>query len=452
MPFSHQTPGPRPGHAGSAANPAPECQTAPASAAAASGPAPAHSGLSPSHDGPMTPMQLLRQRLEDQGIGTTPIPGGFRSTCPNHLGDRENFEAIEVDERRSLASGGRMPVGAVLIYCHAYGGPPGAGGCTNAALLEALGLEFRDLYPRGGARRIARRQLLTPAAPAVGPTRPELDAETLEQLAQDARSYAEALTPELLQELAKLLGLPVSALQRFGVGWRPYDERPVPYGTAVGSCWTIPEHDGRGRIVGISRRYRNGEKRHLPGGRRGLILAEGWRELPGPIYVPEGFSDTAALVAAGYCAVGRPSATGGLDELAELLATEDRPIVILGENDKHPADDDRKARWPGREGAEQICSGLAERLGRSDIKVMLPPDNHKDIRAFLAAEAREGHRSWQPRTPRQSPARRRHRRGREPDSPPPVPRSPPTCGRDSCPSRSSRPTRSSSGRRWSGSG
>lgn len=345
----------------------------------------------PGPDQGPSPMERLLRALEEQGIRPQPIPQGIRAVCPNHRGDRENFEAIEVDTSRSLGSGGRLPVGSLLIHCHAYGNLPD--GCTTQALVKALGLNLGDLYPRGS--RVHRRPAATGSGRAVLPGWLEMPGqrqpspEELERLAVEADRCAAALTPEALAELEARLQIPGEVLTRFGLGWRTGDVRSEWYGSAVGSCWTIPERDPQERVVGLQRRYRTGDKRQLPGGRRGLLLARGWREQPGPIYLPEGFTDTAALIAAGFCAVGRPSATGGLVDLIELLTPEHREIVVLGENDAHPAQGGRPARWPGRDGALTLQASLCQALGRDDIQVMLPPPEFKDIRAYLSASPQE---------------------------------------------------------------
>ena len=182
-----------------------------------------------------------------------------------------------------------------------------------------------------------------------------------------SESFTRALTPPLAAELADLLKLPGVALEGLGLGW-----------DAVDGCWTHPERDAAGVVVGVQRRRRDGSKRMLAGGRRGLTFAGDWRGPEGPVVCPEGFSDVAALRALGVAAVGRPSNTGGVEALAGLLAgVGDRTVIILGEADQHP-----DGRWPGRDGARAVARQLAVRLGR-DIGVALPPGGAKDVRAWV---------------------------------------------------------------------
>ena len=98
----------------------------------------------------------------------------------------------------------------------------------------------------------------------------------------------------------------------------------------------------------------------------------------GPILIVEGASDVAACLSVGLCAVGRPSAAGGGKLLIDLLKTDPREIVVVGEFD--PKSD---GTWPGKLGAERISSQIANDLGR-ETKMTFPPHKHKDVREWLA--------------------------------------------------------------------
>jgi hypothetical protein len=90
--------------------------------------------------------------------------------------------------------------------------------------------------------------------------------------------------------------------------------------------------------------------------------------------IPEGPSDVLALTAMGIAAIGRPSNTGGVEMLAQLLADlpAERAIVVLGEYDPKP-----DGKWPGRDGAVKVAEELAARLGRT-VFWALPPGGIKD--------------------------------------------------------------------------
>jgi hypothetical protein len=188
---------------------------------------------------------------------------------------------------------------------------------------------------------------------------------------QRLRQVSAQLGEQPRAELARLLGLPAHVFSLLPVGYQSASRH--------GPVWLFPERDAAGAVVGLQRRFRNGEKRNL--GARGLCIPEGWQQCRGPIFLPEGASDTLALAALGLAAVGRPSNTGGLTHLPGLLAAvaADLHIVVLGENDER-----EDGAWPGRDGAVQVALELTRALGRP-VHSTLPPAGHKDVRAWVLA-------------------------------------------------------------------
>jgi hypothetical protein len=179
-----------------------------------------------------------------------------------------------------------------------------------------------------------------------------------------ARRYAEALTPALRAELARSLGLPVEALKALPlVGW-----------WEKVTSWTFPECDARGNVVGVLRRPRVGRKVRMRGSHCGLTLPSGWRGRPGPLFLVEGPTDVLALTLCGLPCVGRPSNTGGVEQLAALLGDwpANREIIVIGENDGPRPD---TGLWPGRDGAEQTARALAGKLRRG-VRVAFPPPEY----------------------------------------------------------------------------
>jgi hypothetical protein len=198
-----------------------------------------------------------------------------------------------------------------------------------------------------------------------------------------AEGYVKNLGAGRREALAKALGLPVTCLKALPL---------IGYvGDNDNGTWTFPEVDAKGNVIGISRRFPDGQKRTMSGSKRGLTLPAGWRDLPGPLVIVEGPSDVLAMCAAGKLSIGRSSNTGGVDHLAALLADwpADRPIIVAGENDRKagPASD-----WPGKKGAILVASVLSKRLGRPVLYAM-PPADHKDARAYLTDRAKE-HCDW----------------------------------------------------------
>lgn len=73
----------------------------------------------------MTPIELVLKRL-DRIFQTG--PHDWNARCPAHL---DKSPSLHVTAR---------PDGVVLLYCHA--------GCQNSDILDAIGLDFKHLYPR----------------------------------------------------------------------------------------------------------------------------------------------------------------------------------------------------------------------------------------------------------------------------------------------------------------
>lgn len=177
-----------------------------------------------------------------------------------------------------------------------------------------------------------------------------------------------SMTSSLREELAASLGLPTWAI--VSTGWKA-DER----------CWTFPECDADRRIVGLNRRFRDGSKRVMPGGKRGLTVLNDY-DRGGPIFLVEGASDVLAMRAMGLTVVGRPSCTGGGDQLAHLLCgfPADRRLLVVGENDSKG-----DGSWPGKDGAALTAAKLAAALGRP-VEWALPGGGAKDSRAWASAQ------------------------------------------------------------------
>jgi hypothetical protein len=147
---------------------------------------------------------------------------------------------------------------------------------------------------------------------------------------------------------------------------------------AHGSDWHIPEREGGGEIIGWSIRRPDGSKSFRKGGKRGLTLKWPLDQYAGtsadePVFIVEGATDAAAGVALLLNVVGRPSATGGGELLAALL--KDRHVCIIAENDG----------GTGRRGAEGIAAKLVGPC--ASVRIIAPPDEIKDLRAWLIANA-----------------------------------------------------------------
>lgn len=190
---------------------------------------------------------------------------------------------------------------------------------------------------------------------------------------------------DLKQELANKIGLPVEVLDRFGIGIK-----------RIGSSldYTIPEFDGKLNCVGIAIRSESDRlwKGCIKGSKRGLVVPE---RLSGPCYIVEGFTDCAAMNAAGLCSVGRPTNCGGSDYLIELLKDFPDEIVVVGENDWRICKQcdgvgcvqcsQKGWLFPGRDGAISVMTKLKKRL-KQHIRLTMPPLSSKDVREYLTSD------------------------------------------------------------------
>jgi hypothetical protein len=192
--------------------------------------------------------------------------------------------------------------------------------------------------------------------------------------------------------LAAALGVDEAALAALRCGW-VHDK----------GVWTFPERNAAGDIVGISTRLavpiRSSDgkvttKKMVVGSTHGLFYDPSTlSESSGPILLVEGASDTAAAYSMGItAAIGRPSSTGGVDDLTELLRDipGGRQIIVVGENDEREAvrNGQTTVVCPGRNGAILTATRLAEQLGRPVLWAM-PPAGAKDTREYLQTAGRD---------------------------------------------------------------
>lgn len=178
-----------------------------------------------------------------------------------------------------------------------------------------------------------------------------------------ARQCQLGTSPQALAQLADSLGVTRQSLERLGVGWSPRYR-----------AWTFPMSNAAGEVVGIRLRKPDGGKLSVRGGKEGLFIPTGLQP-GGRLLVCEGPSDTAACLDWGFQVVGRPSCTGGVRLLVELVKRmQPEEVVIV-------ADDD----GPGQRGAENLARVLLAYV--PVVRVIAPPAPHKDARAWLRAGA-----------------------------------------------------------------
>jgi hypothetical protein len=194
--------------------------------------------------------------------------------------------------------------------------------------------------------RRARHVRLTAAGPDFGPL---------------GTQYRAALDAGRLYQLACQIGLSEASLTALGVGW-----------SATHKSYTFPMVNVTDVVVGIRLRTPDGRKLSVRGGREGLFLPP--TQTPGErLLVCEGPTDAAALLDLGFDHVaGRPSCTGGVKLLCELVRHR-RPadVVIVADAD-----------GPGRAGADNLAGTL---VCYTEAVKVIAPTGHKDVRDFLRA-------------------------------------------------------------------
>jgi hypothetical protein len=289
--------------------------------------------------------------------GVRRSPKGFVALCPAHS-----------DRNRSLSiSEGND--GKILIHCFA--------GCPTTTVMAAIDMTLADLFPKTGGWQETRPEKRHGAN--VGEPRKSKPPSALFDRWAKFAGKGLCRFPDRRQRLAQELTLPPAVFDALGVGF-DFDNYNNP-------CWTFPEVDGDGKVIGIARRFpisgqnvSRANKTCIRGSRRGLSVPKNWDKGEGPIFLPEGASCTLALTAMGLSAVGRPNSTGGVEYASKLLARVQREIVVVGENDK-----------AGPAGV-MFASQLASAMGRS-LLLAFPPKGFKDSRAWLNAQAPGLHKS-----------------------------------------------------------
>jgi hypothetical protein len=258
--------------------------------------------------------------------------------------------------------------GVLLVNCF--------GGCATEDVLAKLGLTLKHLFPSLFARQFSKRRPQGMLSFHGGGN--EEDALIVEPTDEECAKWERRLKawsiPSYgLNQLGVHLKLPPEALLTLEVGYDEYTDPDEP-------AWIFPERDDLGRIVGLLRRYYSGRKSTVRGSHRGLTIPQfGERPPPGPIYLVEGASDTAALVSQGVFVIGRSNALGSAAErlwLTRLLEKyPDREIIVVGDRDEFGA---------GVRGAEKLANFLHEALDRP-VSWALPRKRFKDSREQVLA-------------------------------------------------------------------
>lgn len=190
-------------------------------------------------------------------------------------------------------------------------------------------------------------------------TRPEIPQETFRHLVQEHRACVQ---PDPDGQYLQELGFSAEAAMRLEM---------MGFDDALG--W--PMTDGFGKYLGIRFRASNGRKWSLKGGKEGLFVpVDIDRVSTRVVYLPEGPTDTAALLTCGITAIGRPNNIGGVDLLRRWLSAHPlTKVVIVGDND--PPDKGR----PGHKGACHLAAALG-----AFVLDIVSPRHYKDVRDMIS--------------------------------------------------------------------
>lgn len=183
------------------------------------------------------------------------------------------------------------------------------------------------------------------------------------QLASFAESCYQAMRSAWWSRLEMILALPSAALERLRVGW-----------SSEHNATTWPMVDSSQQVVGIRLRcMQTGRKWSVKGGRAGLFVPAELSNTLERLFIAEGPTDTAAMLAVGFDCIGRPSCNGAI-AITTNLVNKLRPseCVIVADNDANRA---------GRRGAQSLAAALVTSCPR--VRIISPPNSINDARDWV---------------------------------------------------------------------
>ena len=168
-----------------------------------------------------------------------------------------------------------------------------------------------------------------------------------------AREYQDRLSERQLRWLGASLGITEKSLKRLRVGFD-------------GKAFTFPMRDENLRIIGIRRRFGDGNKRALFSSTNGLFIPSDLVH-DKPLIICEGPTDCGAALDLGFEAIGRPNCDSKIDMTVQFA--RGRKVVIICDND-----------LPGRDGAKKLAAELIKCCPA--VKIICPPLGVKDLREW----------------------------------------------------------------------
>jgi hypothetical protein len=167
-----------------------------------------------------------------------------------------------------------------------------------------------------------------------------------------------------LAQLSNQLGVSVESLQSLCVGYSTDHHA---------STW--PMRDAAGQITGIRLRLPTDEKRSIRSSLSGLFLLRSQRPTGEHLFVVEGASDVAAGFDLGLHCIGRPSCTGGVQQLREYIARHGyRAATVVADHDSS-----------GITGAIRLAKCLS--VAGIASRVLVVPQESGDLRGMMQSGA-----------------------------------------------------------------
>jgi len=177
------------------------------------------------------------------------------------------------------------------------------------------------------------------------------------------RRWAYRTTHLDLSQIAESLGVSYKSLETLGAAKR--DDQ----------TWAFPMRDPKGVIVGIRLRASNGSKFAVTGSHQGMFIPQ--CDTQPTVFLPEGPTNTAAVISLGKYAVGRPSSNGAVLSVAEFVKRSGcKRAVIVCDTDPDYVREGGNHFNPGADGAELLASHLTI----PNATLLLPC---KDMRDFI---------------------------------------------------------------------
>ncbi len=244
----------------------------------------------------MTPLELLISKL----TGAKKSGNGWSARCPAH------------EDRHASLSIAQGSDGTALVKCHA--------GCDTAAVLAAVGLELRDLFP---------------SKPGPSPTR---------NGKVNGRAFATA--KEAATELERQLGTRSAA-------WAYHDAGGAPVGVVV--RWDTPE----GKVIRPVSKHADGWRiEHMPKPRPLYALPKLLQAKPDErIWVVEGEKTAEAVWNLGLAATTTSGGSSAAKH-SDWSPMHSRHVVVVPDNDE-----------PGRRYAEEVAN-LCLQAGAASVRIL----------------------------------------------------------------------------------